>query len=597
MRHDVGNYIILNANVSERVIAADLGSHVRIGVYVPGSSGHRILVVGSAPSTLDAPFFDLTVAYKKALSDATKHAGSFAFPDSVGDGSSTEHDLEISSLTGDRFANAPTVFLIGNLVARDLEALGRTVASVGFEEVGRATTSARAFRERVDGQSALDVIASRAPDLIVLALTDDTKGEGLDYITDLLVGGLSGRESGYTPRIVLLYKGMPDSAILGRLQAALPTVAHQIHGGSPNEPMDLGTPNLAIEDAMRAVYRSSFAGCEIPQAIARAPRVPRASALGAAARELSNNQGLDVAVLSCEHSGVNVVVARGGESEAVRVTSGHDNGRSFHVGLQTPIDRVARWLPDVPLPHAMHAYVLGQTAHPTSVPTSTSELQLAHAIWVAAARDALRASGGGRNPLDDVSIDLAVLTGEVTYTIGRPMQAVLLLINSFEICGVTQLALDASNALAMSGCLLDMDVPVMTESSLMELGVCVALRGQAPFGESAVVVEVHPEGRPTIEREVSSGSMDVVQWEAGLEADVKIWPGSKFDVGLGYGRPAHLRVPITPGSVGLVIDARGRPLSWPDDAEDRHARVEQWCRALNVYAAQRPWPEASSHNG
>ena len=117
MRHDVGNYIILNANVSERVIAADLGSHVRIGVYVPGSSGHRILVVGSAPSTLDAPFFDLTVAYKKALSDATKHAGSFAFPDSVGDGSSTEHDLEISSLTGDRFANAPTVFLIGNLLS------------------------------------------------------------------------------------------------------------------------------------------------------------------------------------------------------------------------------------------------------------------------------------------------------------------------------------------------------------------------------------------------------------------------------------------------------------------------------------------------
>jgi hypothetical protein len=142
-----------------------------------------------------------------------------------------------------------------------------------------------------------------------------------------------------------------------------------------------------------------------------------------------------------------------------------------------------------------------------------------------------------------------------------------------------------------------MDVPVMTESSLIELGVGVALRGQAPFGESAVVVEVHPEGRPAIEREVSSGSMDVVQWEAGLEADVKIWPASKFDVGLGYGRPAHLRVPITPGSVGLVIDARGRPLSWPDDAEDRHARVEQWFRALNAYAAQRPWPEVPPHHG
>ena len=181
-----------------------------------------------------------------------------------------------------------------------------------------------------------------------------------------------------------------------------------------------------------------------------------------------------------------------------------------------------------------------------------------------------------------------MITGDITRTLARPVQAALVLINSLETVGVTQLALDASNALVMSGSLIHAGLPAAVESSLVRLGACAALRGDASLGNAAVAVEVHPAGASVIEREVTAGSMDVIQWDADVEAEVRIWPAPEFDAGLGYGRPVHLRAPIVAGSVGLIVDARGRPLVWPDASDARQAWVAQWHRALNAYPAARP---------
>jgi hypothetical protein len=35
--------------------------------------------------------------------------------------------------------------------------------------------------------------------------------------------------------------------------------------------------------------------------------------------------------------------------------------------------------------------------------------------------------------------------------------------------------------------------------------------------------------------------------------------------------------------VGVILDARGRPLRLPDSHADRRAAVEGWLRALEVY--------------
>ena len=583
----------VRSNSPERLMVMDLGAWVRAGIYARGPGGYRVLAAGSAPSTLDSPHFDLTPAFEGALADAAARAGSFAFPSAPHDGPLTERAPVIAAVTGDQVAGGPTAFLMGNLVQRDQEALTRTIAEAGFEQIGHATTSGRAFRDRVDGPAALEVMASRPPDSVVVALTGDVTGESLAYVADLLVGGLAGHESGHLPRVVVLYGGPPDSADCERLQRAMPTTVFQTHGGSPEEPLDMGTPLAALQDAARAVQRGMSDDRLVPPAVSRAAHISRAAALEAAAHGLSAGQELDCAVISYDYGAVTAVTVHGEASAVARLGSEHGHERPFHLGLHTPVDRVARWTTDEPLPEALQVFVLERTAHPTALPSTAAELQLAHAVWTAAARDALRGSGGGRD--QPAAVDLAVITGDIIQTLARPVQAALVLINSLETAGVTQLALDASNALGMSGSLLQVGQPAAVESSLVRLGACVALRGDASLGNAAVGVEVQPAGAAVIEREVTAGSMDVIQWEADVEAQVRIWPAPEFDAGLGFGRPVHLRAPIMAGSIGLVIDARGRPLVWPDAPNARQAWVGQWHRAINAYPAARPRREEATH--
>ena len=578
---------------AERLMVLDVGSCVRAGIYARDPGGYRILAVGSVPSTLDAPHFDLTPAFEGALADVALRAGSFAFPDRPFDGPLVDRAPDIAAVTGDQAVSRPTAFLLGNLVQRDLDELTREISQAGFELIGRATTSVRAFRDGVDGPAALEVIVSRLPDTIVIALTADDSGEGLDYVADLLSGGLAGHESGYLPRVVLLYGGVPEPTACERLQATLPTTVFQVYGGSPTEPMDMGTPLAALSDSARAVQRGESADRIVPLNVSRAPQIPRAAALEAAAQWLSTGQDLDVAAISFDYGDVTAVTVHGESPVVTRLSSERAHGRPFHLGMHTPVDRVARWTADEPLPEALQVFVLERTAQPTALPSTSSELQLAHAIWTAAAREALSESGGGRGQAPPV--DLAVITGDITRTLARPVQAAMVLINSLETAGVTQLALDASNALAMSGCLIHSGLAAAVESSLVRLGACAALRGDASLGNAAVAVEVHPAGASVIEREVTAGSMDVIQWDADVEAEVRIWPAPEFDAGLGFGRPVHLRAPIVAGSIGLVIDARGRPLVWPDAPDARQAWVAQWHRALNAYPAARPRREDPVH--
>ena len=335
----------------------------------------------------------------------------------------------------------------------------------------------------------------------------------------------------------------------------------------------------------------------VPSAIARAPLVPVAAALQGAARKLAARQRLDTVIVSLENDQVIVAAQQADSATLARFGGSPRAGRPPHVGLQTPIDRVARWSPDEPLPQAHRAMVLDRSAYPWAVSGSVVELQMEHAIWTSAVREALRSPADGRSPLDQASIDLAVLSGRAARTIGRPIQAALLLINTLEPGGVTQLALDAPSALAMSGALLAAETPVAVESSLLHLGVSVAPRGQAKAGAPALVVDVRPKSGASIEREVSAGAMDVIQWTPGVPAEVRIWPQPKFDIGLGYGRPAQLKELIDPGVVGLIIDTRGRPLGSPDDPDERRARVEQYHRSLNAYPASGAAPLEAARAG
>jgi len=63
-----------------------------------------------------------------------------------------------------------------------------------------------------------------------------------------------------------------------------------------------------------------------------------------------------------------------------------------------------------------------------------------------------------------------------------------------------------------------------------------------------------------------------------------IEPARGFDVGAGPGR--RLQCQVHGGTVGLVLDGRGRPLSLPADPTQRRTLVRQWAEEARLYREQ-----------
>jgi hypothetical protein len=84
-----------------------------------------------------------------------------------------------------------------------------------------------------------------------------------------------------------------------------------------------------------------------------------------------------------------------------------------------------------------------------------------------------------------------------------------------------------------------------------------------------------------LNEEVDFGKITRIPLGEREKAKVNINPTRHFDIGEGGGR--RLETEVEGGVVGVVIDARGRPLSLPEDEESRKAKLFEWFRALNLY--------------
>jgi len=120
------------------------------------------------------------------------------------------------------------------------------------------------------------------------------------------------------------------------------------------------------------------------------------------------------------------------------------------------------------------------------------------------------------------------------------------------------------------------------DAVMYRLGTCVVPFGNLPQGEVALRVGVEYSNGRQIVVEVASGAMEVIPLRSNEQALLTLYPAPTVDVGLGPGERARAAEEIDGGLVGLIIDARGRPLSLPSDDAERHAQLLQWMQILGA---------------
>jgi hypothetical protein len=262
-------------------------------------------------------------------------------------------------------------------------------------------------------------------------------------------------------------------------------------------------------------------------------------------------------------------------------------------GLCGLLDRVEageilRWLPFELDETAFLDWFHYKVQHPQTVAQTRRELL----IELAAARELLRLGLADLLPAWETGLaDLApacdplIGSGGLLSHAPHPGLAALVMLDALQPLGVSTLYQDESGLLPAVGSVAKIEplatVQVLRGEGLLCLGTFVAPRGRAKLGAKALTVRaLDPEIE--VEQEVRYGELCVIpaaQLEPLSEKPIfELAPTRRFDLGQGPGK--SVQVTCKPGALGLVVDARGRPLEWADDESRRREQMDEWLYAM-----------------
>jgi len=117
---------------------------------------------------------------------------------------------------------------------------------------------------------------------------------------------------------------------------------------------------------------------------------------------------------------------------------------------------------------------------------------------------------------------------------------------------------------------------VLESGGFASLGTFVSPVGHGRRGRPVLRLRLDREGKgDSLEGEVRYGQLVSVPLAQGEYARLTLRPERGFDLGFGGpGRAGVLRV--AGGALGLVVDARGRPLQVPSDPGKRRELNQKW---------------------
>lgn len=261
---------------------------------------------------------------------------------------------------------------------------------------------------------------------------------------------------------------------------------------------------------------------------------------------------------------------------------------------------IARWLPYVLDDEELKHRLLNKLLRPHVLPVSREDLLLEHAVAREALGMALAALWDER---PDATYDLVLACGGVLAHAPHPGLAALTLLDALQPgAGESGLAvtlqLDTLGLLAASGALAFSDADgavTLFERDMLRntpLATCVATLGNGRSGDPAIEAELQIVGGAHERLTVAFGQIGRLPLPPGRKARLVLRPAGGVRIGRNpSGAEVATEVAAIGGSaLGVVIDARGRPLRLPEENGARQRALWDWLTALGVADEPLPYP-------
>jgi uncharacterized protein (TIGR01319 family) len=588
------------------IVATDCGSTTTKAILIKRVDGeYRLIVRGEAPTTVEAPFEDVTRGVLNAIREVEELSGH-----EVLDGETIIHPND-----GNRGVD---IYLSTSSAGGGLQMMvAGVVKSMTAESAERAALGAGAIVMDVlasnDGRlphQQIERIRHLRPDMILLSGGID--GGTITHVVELgqIISAADPRPRlGLGFKLPIIYAGnkdaRPEVAKLLEEKTSL-FVCENLRPVLERE--NLGPAREKIHDLFMEHVMAQAPGYDKLMEWTDAPIMPTPGAVGSIIETIAKQQ--DIEVVGVDIGGATTDVFSVFKDTFNRTVSAN-LGMSYSVSnvlAETGVDNVMRWVP-FKLPELdVRNRIKNKMIRPTTVPQTLEDLKVEQAIAREALRlafeqhksfavslkgvqqertisDAFNQSASGGTLVNMMELDLLVGSGGVLSHAPRRQQAAMMLIDGFMPEGVTRLAVDSIFMMPQLGVLAAVHEKAATEvfekDCLIHLGALVAPVGTTQEGKACVRLEATFPGGRAVSDDIPFGDMRVYPLAVGETVDAKITPSRGFDVGGGPGRVVEAT--LTGGVVGLMVDARGRPFKLPSDEHQRVEKLAKWAKAFNAY--------------
>ncbi len=570
---------------TDSLLAIDIGTvTTRAFLFDAVDGAYRFVGVGTGKTTYNAPDKDPAEGVQIAIQRLHEITGRSFFDSSGGlilpsgtDGSG------IDAVVATFSAGPPLkVVALGLLEDVSLESARNLADNISTQVVDAiAMTDRRKIEKQVD-----DILHIR-PDLFIAAGgTDKGASKSVLRILDTVGLGCLLMPKGQRPKV--LFAGNPD--VTSQVESVLSEITTL--RTAPNVRPSLENERLAgaqqeLRELFRMIHIEKSPGLQEVDHWAEGRMMPTSYGFGRIIQFLSKLYEANKGVLGVDLGAGNVTIAAALEGRlGLKVNSQFGLGRPLvNLLAKLKANQVSRWLA-FELPESeIRDYIYQKSIYPHSLPQTLEEMALEHALGRELLRTALEeARSQFPEGLQSVqpgllpSFEPIIASGSLLSKAPSRGQSVLTLLDALEPTGLTTLVLDQHNLLSSLGAAAEINplltVQALESGALLNLGTVIAPAGNARHGTAVLRLRLKHDSGEEEKYDITQGSLQVIPLAPGQTVRVQIRPLNRTNVGLGG------TVRVSGGALGIIIDARGRPLRLAPDKARRQELNKKWALSL-----------------
>jgi len=568
---------------NESVLAIEVGASVTRAVLFDVVEGqYRFVSSGQAPTTAEAPFKDVGIGIRVAIASLQNVTGSKFLDDH-------QNLITPSQADGSGVDGVVATISAGPSVRTVIAGLLKDVSLQSARRLAESTYSrivdSLDLNDQRTPEQQLDGIVRSRPDLVILAGGTDG-GASRSIVKMLEAVGLACYLMPLEKRPMILFAGNQSLAedvqeLLGGHAGKL-EISHNIRPAIETE--DLGPASHELAGLVTQLRQRQLKGVKELYMWSGGNLLPTAYAQGRMIRFLSRLYESTRGLLSVNVGASATSVAAGFAGELTMGTYPQFGlGENLGNMLQhTELDDIMRWLALDISPTIVREYLSQKSLYPGTIPATRDEQAISQAVARQALYLAVRAlkkdfSNSSNTELMP-PIDLILAGGGVISDAVSLGQSVLLLLDAIQPVGIMPILIDQNNLLPLLGVAGErnnfLPVQVIDSGAFIGVGTVVSVIASAKYGDSILRGKLTYADGTEARLDVKFGGLEILPLPSGQSARLNLQPASRANAGLGPGKSGT--VTVTGGALGVVIDARGRPLQLPSDPVRRRDLIKKW---------------------